>query len=70
MSGRDIDGAYRTDLDRRLVNTDRRRALAKANRCINGPLEDRPGKRHGIVHGPVVSGGKCQRCIDVAARSR
>ncbi len=70
MSGRDLNGAYRTSLDLRLDNTARRRDLSKAGRCINGPIEDRPGKRHGVVHGPVVSGGKCQRCIDVAKRSR
>jgi hypothetical protein len=71
MSGRDLNGAYLTELERRLDNTARRRELAKAGRCINGPIENRPGKRHGVVHGPVVPGtGKCQRCIDVAKRSR
>lgn len=37
----------------------RRDALRAAKKCING------GPRSRVVHGPVVSGGRCQRCIDV-----
>lgn len=71
MSGRDLGGAYRTSEEMRAYVRDRHEALRAANRCINGPLEDRPSKRLGIVHGPVVPGtGKCARCIEVARRSR
>lgn len=66
MRGRDYDGSYRTDPERRDETASRRDRLRAANRCVNGPLEDRPGKRGGIVHGPVISGGKCQRCLDAA----
>ncbi len=37
----------------------RRDALRAAGICING------GPRSRVVHGDVVSAGKCQRCIDV-----
>jgi hypothetical protein len=37
----------------------RRDALRAAGLCING------GPRSKVVHGPVVSGGRCQRCEDV-----
>lgn len=71
MSGRDLNGAYRTEPERRLELAVRREALRAANRCINGPIENRPGRRNGVVHGAVVPGtGKCQRCIDVAKGSR
>lgn len=71
MRGRDLDGAYRTEPERRLEVSSRRHALRAALRCINGPLDDRPGLRGGVVHGAVVPGtGKCQRCVDVAKRSR
>lgn len=66
MRGRDYDGSHRSDPERRAETASRREKLRAANRCINGPLEDRPGKRGGVVHGPVVSGGKCQRCLDAA----
>jgi hypothetical protein len=71
MEGRDIGGAYLTDPERRLETQNRRAALKAAGRCINGPLEDRPGKRAGVVHGPAnpVS-GKCERCEQVAKRTR
>jgi len=68
VKGRDIDGGYLTEPKERLEVQLRRATLRAAGRCINGPLEDRPG-RHGVVHGPVVRGGKCQRCIDVYART-
>jgi hypothetical protein len=42
----------------------RRDALRAANRCINGPKVGNVGSR-GVVHGPVVKAGKCQRCVDV-----
>lgn len=41
--------------DQKLV----RDAKRAAGICING------GPRSRVVHGPVVRGGKCQRCIDV-----
>lgn len=55
---------YRTSLERRQTSADRRRELVAANRCINGPKESDVGHR-GVKHGPVVRGGKCQRCINV-----
>ncbi len=51
--------------ERREISRDRKAKLRDAGRCINGPLFDGPSMRRHIVHGPVVSGGKCQRCLDV-----
>lgn len=34
------------------------------NICLNG------GPRSKVEHGPVTRGGKCQRCLDIHARSR
>ncbi len=48
----------------------RRDEMRAAGRCINGTLDGSVSKRHGIVHGAVVKGGKCQRCQDVARASR
>lgn len=43
----------------------RRDALRALGRCINGPMS--------LVvinaHGPVVAGGRCQKCLDVKRRS-
>jgi hypothetical protein len=47
----------------------RRARLRRAKKCINGPEVGNVG-RYGVEHGQVVSGGKCQRCLDVAAGSR
>jgi hypothetical protein len=42
----------------------RRDMLRAVRRCINGPVD--PTNRRGTIeHGPVVRGGKCQRCLDV-----
>lgn len=41
----------------------RRDALRAAGICINSG----PGSR--VEHGPVISGGKCQRCKDLHKRS-
>jgi len=72
VSGRDIGGAYKTDPEWRLVLAIRREALRLAGLCINGSTEPgKPGRRGGVVHGQVVPGtGKCQRCCDVARRTR
>lgn len=64
MRGGDLDGAYKTDDTLRLVVKLRRDELRALGKCINGPLVGNVG-RHGVVHGEVVKGGKCQRCIDV-----
>ncbi len=50
---------------RRAASRDRKAQLRAANRCICGPIEDNVSRRCRVVHGPVVSGGKCQRCLDV-----
>jgi hypothetical protein len=42
----------------------RRDTLRDAKKCINGPMVGNVGRR-GIVHGPVVASGRCQRCLDV-----
>lgn len=47
----------------------RRDALRAAGRCICGPADGTTGAR-GVEHGPVVSAGKCQRCIDQHDGSR
>lgn len=45
--------------------------LRAENRCINGPRDPQKTKGLlGVEHGKVVSGGKCQRCIDVWKKSR
>jgi hypothetical protein len=58
--------ANRTEQDiyRAECAADRRVVLRAHGRCICGPLEGFVSK-NGIKHGPVVSGGRCQRCIDV-----
>lgn len=50
----------------------RRDLLREQQRCINGPAAERsdvvprgPNPVQKVEHGPVVGGGKCQRCIDV-----
>lgn len=49
---------------------DRRDRLRAMNLCINGPApwvtKPRPTT---VEHGPVVSGGRCQRCLDIKRRS-
>jgi hypothetical protein len=50
---------------RPLYNKLRRDRLRAQGRCINGPID--PNKP--TIHGPVVRGGKCQRCLDVHAES-
>jgi hypothetical protein len=60
---------YATDAAARLIVRQRRAALRQAGRCINGPAVGNFGK-HGAIHGPVVKAGKCQRCIEIHARSR
>lgn len=47
----------------------RRDELRAAERCINGPKVGNVGRR-GVVHGPVVKHGRCQRCLDVYELSR
>ncbi len=46
--------------------------LRATGRCICGPRDPNTnvGKRHGVEHGPVVRGGRCQRCVDIAKKSR
>jgi hypothetical protein len=60
-SNRTDEDRYRADCSR-----DRRIVLKAHGLCICGPG---PGQgftsRNGVVHGPVVSGGRCQRCIDL-----
>lgn len=56
---------YKTDRVTRIKATNRRRLLRDANRCINGPEVGQVGRK-GVIHGPVVRGGKCQHCVDVA----
>jgi hypothetical protein len=70
VKGRGPRGKHRSSPEARLEIAIRRETLRALQRCINGPIEDRPGKRLGVVHGPVVSGGKCQHCVDVAKASR
>ena len=41
----------------------RRDMLRLEGRCICGPVVGFVS-RNGVVHGPVVRGGRCQRCID------
>lgn len=62
--------AYPTDADitARQLAAERKAVLRMHGRCICGPLDGYRGK-HGAVHGPVVRGGKCQRCIDQHAKS-
>ena len=45
----------------------RRDELRALGLCICGPKAPpgTPSRKYGIVHGPVVQGGKCQRCLDV-----
>lgn len=52
----------------RLAIKTRRQLLRDANRCINGPLEDRPGQR-GVLHGSPGKGGRCDRCNEIHGRS-
>lgn len=59
---------YRCDDETLLVAKLSRDEKRAAGLCINGPLSGNVGKS-GVVHGPVVSGGRCQRCLDAKARS-
>lgn len=63
--------AARTDYDpkRPIYAQSRRNKLREAGLCINGPLVGNVG-HGGVVHGPVVKSGRCQRCLDVHKRSR
>lgn len=56
----------RKRIDRVIAWNAARRA---AGVCINGPLVGTVGERRGIEHGPVVQGGRCQRCLDVKRSS-
>lgn len=55
-----------SDADRRAASADVKAERRSAGRCINGPSSGYVSRR-GTVHGEVVRGGKCQRCIDVHA---
>jgi hypothetical protein len=59
---------YLTYLQERVAAKDRRRELRKANRCINGPKVGNVGL-HGVVHGVVYRGGRCERCWNVKVKS-
>lgn len=54
---------------RRSASARRRHLLMSVRKCIDGPLDGFVG-RNGVVHGEVVRGGRCQRCADMAERSR
>lgn len=45
----------------------RRDLLRQEKRCINGPTNGNVSSR-GVVHGPPVKGGKCQRCCHIHER--
>ncbi len=47
----------------------RRAALMELGLCICGPFPW-SCRRSQIEHGPVVSGGRCQRCLDVKRGTR
>lgn len=51
------------DIYRAECAADRRIALKAYGLCICGPSQGFVS-RNGIVHGEVVSGGRCQRCIN------
>ncbi len=72
MIGLRVDGERRTDPDRRAKVTARRRTLRLAGLCINGGMAlGVPGRRAGVVHGPAnPTSGKCDRCEEIARRSR
>ena len=57
-----LDGYRRSSDASRKATNERREKLRAANKCVNGPLEGNVG-RSGIVHGPVVKRGRCQRCL-------
>lgn len=60
MSGRDVDGGYKSSLFTRHYASERRRKLRAAKLCING------GK-HGAAN---PTSGKCDDCEATARRSR
>lgn len=60
---------YATPVQKRRYAKKHRDTLRNAERCINGPKSGSIGRRKRIEHGPVVRGGKCQRCIDIHSRS-
>lgn len=72
MSGRDLNGAHKSDPTTLMLVSLRRAALRDLGLCINGPLVfGRPGRRSGLVHGKAnPSSGKCDHCEAVAARTR
>lgn len=69
-AGRDLRGVNRVSLARRIKVQSWRDLLRDSGRCINGPLEDRPGYR-GVIHGPAnEKSGKCDRCEQIARAGR
>ena len=38
--------------------------------CINGPRDGSSISKNGVVHGPVVQGGRCQRCVEIWRQSK
>lgn len=61
---------YHTSADDRAAIKSRHDRLRAANKCINGPEVGNVSIRSGIEHGPVVSGGRCQRCVDAKKNGR
>jgi hypothetical protein len=47
---------------------ERRRLLRALGKCINGPLDGDMGQARGVVHGPAVKSGRCERCLFAEAR--
>lgn len=43
--------------------------LRELNLCICGPAPWALHPRSRVEHGPVVSGGRCQRCIEIKRRT-
>ncbi len=57
-----------SDVVKMKVRHDRLRA---EKLCINGPAPWSLWNRKSFVtHGPVVQGGRCQRCLDLKRRNR
>ena len=49
---------------------ERRDRMRAEGLCINGPAPWTPSPRpRHVEHGPVVAGGRCQRCIEIKRRS-
>lgn len=64
-----LPSGYLTPYHQRKKQVARRDALRALGKCICGPVVGNVG-RSGVVHGPPIRLGRCERCLVAYAESK